>query len=346
MKSASFTGIYSIREIGCFPELQTNVFSGVCYAWKKEDDVYIVLPIGEDNTPHGNCYLLDARDFEFLFQEYTAKTSPSGFALRPPLRSDSPDLLGMWYEESLAAGTSDREPCSFRQTEFPLNAGGLPFAPIADDEARFAPAWHPDEMLRALEDADPQAVAHISVPPAAAEPTGLLPPLFNLAPQASPSESEPSPASSVTPAPLVQVFVDEEEREEDEASRSARLEQRMRAKFEILLHQMDENAAPESEEELSRLLTLGSTFSWKQKFMFTEFGLALRRKQKLVLALRSHLRALALAPNDEHILFNVARAEYELGNTNAARQYLDKALAVAPDFTIARNFQSFLLGRA
>ena len=119
----------------------------------------------------------------------------------------------------------------------------------------------------------------------------------------------------------------------------------MRVKFAALLQAIDENTNPQQDEEMARLLTLGSNFGWRQKFMFTEFGLALRRKQKFTLALDSHLRALELAPNDEHILFNVARAEYELRNTDKAQHYLDKALSVAPDFTIAKNFKSFLSGR-
>jgi hypothetical protein len=310
VEKASFTGTYSIKEIDGVPELQTNNFSGICYAWRQENGITIVLPVGRDNLPHGNCYLVDDRDFAFLFQPYDATAPASDDSIRPPLRAGAPDLLGMWYEQSLASPSSVPAP----QTDRRESGGSQSFAAVSNDETLFAPAWHPDELFHEPEDSTP--------------------------PSAVPAPGADQDAS----APAAQMYVEEEP--EDPESRSARLEQRMRVKFAVLLQATDENAELHQDEEIARLLTLGSSFSWRQKFMFTEFGLALRRKQKFALALDSHLRALELAPNDEHILFNVARAEYELRNTDRARHYLDKALSVAPDFAVAKNFKNFLNGRA
>ena len=155
-----------------------------------------------------------------------------------------------------------------------------------------------------------------------------------------------SPAAGFT----VEVAADDEEavefRDDDSYAdaRAQRLEQRMRGEFAALMKRVDGGSGAGLERELSRLVLQGAGFSWKQKFMFTEFGFALRRKRLYKLALASHMRALALAPTDEHVLFNVARAEYELGKAEAARVYLLKALEAAPAFGAARRFLAFLDG--
>lgn len=330
MESAFFTGVYHIVEIGCFPDLQSRGFSGVCYAWKKRDGTYIVLPYNRDNSLQDDCYLLDARDFSMLFQPSTGSQQNTAAPV-PRLRSDAPDLLSIWYEQTVSS--HPRSGAFADEQTRHMYSPGAPVrgrSPIFSDENILTPPWHPDDGPQEDEPLPPAAPSRDMVNP------GL-----------SQDASEPYSSeygkefSAHSEAPLKDESAEPDERE----FRSARLEQYMRIKFDDLLRQMDDNPHPELEEEVSRLLMLGSTFSWKQKFMFTEFGLSLRRKRKLDLALRSHKRALSLAPKDEHILFNVARSEYELGNTELAKQFLTEALSVAPDFTVAKNFQKFLLGR-
>ena len=188
-----------------------------------------------------------------------------------------------------------------------------------------------------------------------ANPLDFMPPLSFEAD----SESAPAPAGKAVQEPLlaastfsVEITGDDEEavefRDDDvyADARAQRLEQRMRGEFEALVERVDSGGGAGLERELSRLILQGAGFSWKQKFMFTEFGFALRRKKLYKLALACHMRALALAPTDEHVLFNVARAEYELGKAEAARIYLLKALEAAPAFGAARRFLAFLDGCA
>jgi tetratricopeptide (TPR) repeat protein len=133
--------------------------------------------------------------------------------------------------------------------------------------------------------------------------------------------------------------------QDDKRNRDARaqlLEQQVRKKFTALLKQFDKGENPDIERELSRLILEGSGFSWKQKFMFAEIGFALRRRRLYKLALASHIRALDISPVDEHALFNVARAQYDLGNVEEAKIYLHKALESAPDFEAGRRFLAFL----
>ena len=154
VENASFTGIYRVRDFDRFPELHTHAYSGVCYAWKKEDGTHIVLPMGEDNVPHGQCYLLDSSNFALLFQRHAAKISPRGFVPRPPVCSDSPDLLGAWYEESLAMICSGQITCSLHLTDPAAceTEGKGACTSISSDEAMFSPAWHPDELCRLPEE--------------------------------------------------------------------------------------------------------------------------------------------------------------------------------------------------
>ncbi|MDL2317337.1 tetratricopeptide repeat protein [Desulfovibrio sp. OttesenSCG-928-A18] len=162
---------------------------------------------------------------------------------------------------------------------------------------------------------------------------------------AAQSAAAPYPGAQGAAATPQSALTDDEAEEARREEQAARLESSMRDAFARILEQMDQGRPVELEQEISRLIMRGSGFTWKQKFMFTEFGLALRRKRLPKLALACHMRALGFAPRDEHILFNVARTEYELGNVDAAKEYLRRALEATPDFSIASNFLNFLNGQ-
>lgn len=76
--------------------------------------------------------------------------------------------------------------------------------------------------------------------------------------------------------------------------------------------------------------------------LFSEFGLGLRRLGLVKLALAAHRRAKEYAPRNERILFNIARSYHDLGLPDDAREYLEKALAVSPEFAAAKQFLMFL----
>lgn len=76
--------------------------------------------------------------------------------------------------------------------------------------------------------------------------------------------------------------------------------------------------------------------------LFSEFGLGLRRLGLVKLALAAHRRAKEYAPRNERILFNIARSYHDLGLLDDAREYLEKALAVSPEFSAAKQFLMFL----
>ena len=78
------------------------------------------------------------------------------------------------------------------------------------------------------------------------------------------------------------------------------------------------------------------------KHMFSEFGSVLRKKKIYALALRHHTKALELAPNDEHVWFNLARVHYSLGNIDKALEYLQRVLKADPHMREGLLFMNYL----
>ena len=76
--------------------------------------------------------------------------------------------------------------------------------------------------------------------------------------------------------------------------------------------------------------------------LFSEFGLGLRRLGFATLALAAHRRALEFAPQNERVLFNLARSCHDLGMLTEAKEYLERALVIVPDFVAAKQFLTFL----
>ena len=123
------------------------------------------------------------------------------------------------------------------------------------------------------------------------------------------------------------------------------IEQAMRQEFALLLEHMQTEQNAMTLRDMEELIRRQIPSSWQMKYMFSEFGLALRKEQQHQLALLCHQRALECSPNDANVLFNLARTEVELGAMAAARMHLAQALEVAPDFTAAKNFLAFLSSR-
>lgn len=120
----------------------------------------------------------------------------------------------------------------------------------------------------------------------------------------------------------------------------------LRSQFVQALLLMRRGARSESIALLREMLHTPHTFFDGGAQLFSEFGLGLRRLGLTSLALAAHRRALEFAPRDERILFNIARSYHDLDLLPEARDYLEKALAVVPDFAAAKHFLSFIEGKA
>lgn len=118
----------------------------------------------------------------------------------------------------------------------------------------------------------------------------------------------------------------------------------MRSDFSLALIRLQSNRDL-ALESLGKLAESQANFRKQHKFMFTDFGTALRRRHLYSLSFRFHERAKLLAPDDEHILFNMARALFDSGKVDKARSCLEQAVAMASDFQAGSDFLTFIDGK-
>ncbi len=123
---------------------------------------------------------------------------------------------------------------------------------------------------------------------------------------------------------------------------------------------LDQNALPEAERALFTVILMalsagghadsdgavlavlkgsGATAGGEaQKRTINAFGIQLRKEKNFDIAAAYYRTALEIAPDDERLLFNLARVLYEKGELAGCRDLLEKALAAAPDFPEAAKF--------
>ncbi|MDO9632853.1 MAG: tetratricopeptide repeat protein [Humidesulfovibrio sp.] len=95
-------------------------------------------------------------------------------------------------------------------------------------------------------------------------------------------------------------------------------------------------------EVLARLVKLEAAFQDEHKHLFNEFGISLRKSGMDAEALAYYTRALELCPGDENLHCNMARASFDMGDSEGATQHLEKCLALNPGHAEAKKFRSFL----
>jgi tetratricopeptide (TPR) repeat protein len=369
VRNAAYLGVFGVRDEHGAAAVPAPNYSGLWHTWEMAEGGYRIQALTHEHQPIGDHYPIKAEDFHALL---IPAPTPEGLAFPsdPRLemtgqRADSPDLLFFWYDQAVQeegedgplAGENEARPSRRRST---LQDDGV----LARDEKRLTPVWHPDELLDqenempegqiyTLEDFTapppkkrrrPQDTAHPkrrhgqpSFHPASGHvASGASPPTGHADRRTSAKRCNQPKAEGTDPARS------EALRETEALAR----EKNLRRAFDALNARLENADQPAIERQIAELLGKNYDFGWKQKFLFSDFGMALRRKRKYALALMAHRLALKLAPDDENIMFNVARAEYEMGDTVSARDYLDKALRKAPDFASARTFRQFLEGSA
>lgn len=81
----------------------------------------------------------------------------------------------------------------------------------------------------------------------------------------------------------------------------------------------------------------------EHKFMFADFGIALRKNNLLELSLSCCKRVLELALGDDHAHFNAARILFEMGEFIDAEQHLLKAQILNPEEGIYQKMLDYML---
>lgn len=119
-------------------------------------------------------------------------------------------------------------------------------------------------------------------------------------------------------------------------------EQRLRSEFSRALLQLRTSRSTAIRDLHELVESAAESLQKEHKYLFTEFGTTLRRRQLFALACRYHEKARQLAPDDEHVLFNLARTLYDSGDVDRARERLEEALNLAPGFKAGWDFLAFL----
>jgi len=151
--------------------------------------------------------------------------------------------------------------------------------------------------------------------------------------QAAHEEPEPQKTETREKTPVP------EDRPEDPA---AQLEKNMRADFAVALARLRVGQRERAITQIEALLNASGIEDPAFRHMFSEFGINLRKSKLPKLALRTHMEARRLSPDDSHILFNAARVTYEMGDMAQTRKFLEEALKISPELEPARSFLDFL----
>ncbi|WP_353116007.1 tetratricopeptide repeat protein [Nitratidesulfovibrio sp.] len=125
----------------------------------------------------------------------------------------------------------------------------------------------------------------------------------------------------------------------------AQTERSLRADFATALAQLRRGDRDRAVRALERLAEVPGEFVPAHRHMFTDFGINLRKSKLPRIAIRHHLRALDLSPDDSHVHFNIARAYYDMGDMDRAERHLRASLDLTPDLEPSRRFLDFVLER-
>ena len=319
MNNAVFVGLYAAREAraGILP---TNSASGMWQAWSMPDGKYMIQPLDFDKKPSGSLSLMDGKEFMGIFDplevngENSIDPREPGFPAQG-ISASAPDLLTQWYLQDFSSETVSAE------------------------------------VIGNINMDEYQELKHIVIRPADYEPelTSVADPFFTDSENAVQAMDEsPKAAGKAKIVKTTQAKVSPAKPNDAISSYRNHLESLkldeagLRKEFYRIVDKMADNSNAAAEDECALFLQHDFGDIPNQAFLFTEFGLALRREKHLALALFSHLKALNFSPEDANILFNIARTNYDLGKFEEARKYLTRALTVAPDFDTARNFLNFL----
>ncbi len=123
---------------------------------------------------------------------------------------------------------------------------------------------------------------------------------------------------------------------EYEYSKALKLdEDNVRANFGVGKVYLAQGEPEKAQEVFEKLAHIEAVFEDENKHIFNELGIELRRMGLHDHAIAHYEKAVAIAPDDENLFFNIGRACYEKGDFKSAREYLAKALAINPDMTEA-----------
>ncbi len=122
-------------------------------------------------------------------------------------------------------------------------------------------------------------------------------------------------------------------------------EENVRANFSLGLMLLSKDRAGKAQDVFERILRLSGPFDAEHKHLFNSMGIRLRKARLYDTALKFYERAVSLAPDDENIYHNMARALFEKGEMKMAMDRLRKSLDLNPELRESRRFVGYLRRR-
>lgn len=130
---------------------------------------------------------------------------------------------------------------------------------------------------------------------------------------------------------------------EYEYSKALKLdEENVRANFGLGRLYLETGETEKAARVFSGLARQDNVLDPENKHFFNELGIELRGLKLYGQAIEFYQKALTLAPDDENLLFNMARACLESGDKAAAAEYIDSALTINPGHEAAARLKASL----
>ncbi|MBU0515231.1 MAG: tetratricopeptide repeat protein [Proteobacteria bacterium] len=119
-------------------------------------------------------------------------------------------------------------------------------------------------------------------------------------------------------------------------------EDNVRANFGLGQTYVQMGETDKAREVFVRLSGIEAVFEERNKHLFNEFGIALRKMGLFEEAIGHYQKALSIVDDDENLYYNLGRVCHEKGDRAAAVNWLTLALKINPDFAEGRAYLAHL----
>ncbi|MGE4290935.1 MAG: hypothetical protein AB7E32_01880 [Desulfovibrio sp.] len=116
----------------------------------------------------------------------------------------------------------------------------------------------------------------------------------------------------------------------------------VRANFGLGLTYLDRGDTVRADDIFQRLVHLEAAFNEEHKHLFNDFGINLRKCGLIDQAVEYYSRALNMAPGDENLHYNIARAFFEKGDAARCMEHLATCLGMNASHVEAREFSEYV----
>lgn len=119
----------------------------------------------------------------------------------------------------------------------------------------------------------------------------------------------------------------------------------VKATFGLGLTYLERQEKQNADIVFRKIMRIEAAFTPEHKHLFNDFGMQMRKLGMYDEAMRYYARAFRLCRTDEHLLYNIARTQYEKGRMKSARTMLTHALRLNAEFPEGKAFMAYLESR-